>query len=74
MNIEAKVLAKVVDALTTSKPAYLPSDAWDAVVREGSVITTEKADAIKAAIKAAPEATVARVFQQVIGIFGGLLS
>lgn len=74
MNDEARKLLKALDAMTSTKPAYLPSAAWDAVVREGAVIDQAKSDAIREAIKKAPEAVVAKVFGQVVSVLGGILT
>jgi hypothetical protein len=70
----AKTLAKIVTVLETTRPPWLPSDQWMALERQGAVVTPERAEAIRQAIKNAPEATIGKVLTQVISIFGGLIA
>lgn len=69
----AETLAQILTLLQTDRPAWLPSQAWDDLVRQGAVLTPEEATTIKQRIKHAPEATIGRVFAQILGVLKGIV-
>jgi hypothetical protein len=56
---EADILKAIAKAAAPPKPAWLPSDQWDALERRAGVVSNADLDRIEKAIEAAPEAHIA---------------
>jgi hypothetical protein len=66
-------LLKLVGKLEGERAPWMPSEDWEALERQGRVISKEKAEEIRKRLAEAPEAVIGHLIGKIGVILGGIV-